>query len=60
MIVESFELGGVIDHCGSSVRQNERSYGMFTKNFFKTQNPRLIGESGFKSRAACNGDNKKV
>ena len=26
-----------------------------TKNFFKAQNPRLINESGFKSRAAYDG-----
>jgi hypothetical protein len=26
-----------------------------TKNFFKTQNPWLINESGFKSRAAYDG-----
>ena len=26
-----------------------------TRNFFKTQNPRLINESGFKSRAAYDG-----
>ena len=26
-----------------------------TRNFFKTQNPQLINESGFNSRAAYNG-----
>ena len=28
---------------------------LFLDSFFKTQNPQLINESGFKSRAAYNG-----
>ena len=29
--------------------------GLYYKKFFKTQKPRLINESGFKSRAGYNG-----
>jgi hypothetical protein len=33
----------------------ENAAACITKNFFKTQNSRLINQSGFKSRAAYDG-----